>query len=123
MRENHDTQSFEYIIINEDELYIASTTPEEILHMLQDKYKINLYLRDNYPPDPGGRDTCQCQIKKYLEKLYVNVSMLFNNKLPMDLSIAFKSINLLIKKVNLNLIHNKNTYVHFNHSSRKRKLD
>ena len=47
MRENHNTQSCEYIIICQDGLYIASTTPEEILHMLKDKYKINIYLQEN----------------------------------------------------------------------------
>ena len=47
MRENHSTQSFEYIIICQNGLYIASTTPEEILHMLKDKYKINIYLQIN----------------------------------------------------------------------------
>ena len=36
MRENHTTQSSEYIIIYEDEVYIVSTAPEEILHTLQD---------------------------------------------------------------------------------------
>ena len=41
MRENHNTQSCEYFIIYQDDLYIASTTPEEILHILPDKYKIN----------------------------------------------------------------------------------
>ena len=44
MRENHNTQSCEYIIICQNGLYIVSTTPEEILHMLKDKYKINIYL-------------------------------------------------------------------------------
>ena len=44
MRENHNTQSSEYIIIFEDELYIVSTTPEEILLMLKDKYKINIHM-------------------------------------------------------------------------------
>ena len=43
MRENHNTQS--YIIICQDGLYILSTTPEEILHMLKDKYKIYLSTR------------------------------------------------------------------------------
>ena len=33
MRENHNTQSCVYIIICQDALYIASTTPEEILHI------------------------------------------------------------------------------------------
>ena len=39
MKENHNTQSCEYIIICQDGLYIASATPEEILHMLKDKYE------------------------------------------------------------------------------------
>ena len=123
MRENHNSQYSEYIIIYEDELYIVSTTPEQILHMLKDKYKINIYLQDKYPHDPSGRDICQCQIKEYLEKLYENDNMLFNDKLPTDLHISFEIIKLLIKKGNLNLIHSKNTYEHFNYSSRKRKLD
>ena len=58
MRENHDTQSSEYIIICQDGLFIVSTTPDEILHMLKDKYKINIYLQEKYPHDPGGRDIC-----------------------------------------------------------------
>ena len=40
MRENHNTQSSECIIICQDGLFIISTTPDEILHMLKDKYKI-----------------------------------------------------------------------------------
>ena len=64
MRENHNTQSSEYIIICQDGLYIVCTTPEEILYMLKDKYKINIYLQDKYPHDPGGRDICHCQIKE-----------------------------------------------------------
>ena len=56
MRENHNTQSSEYIIICQDGLYIVSTTSEEILYMLKDKYKINIYLQDKYPHDPGGKD-------------------------------------------------------------------
>ena len=38
--------------------------------MLQDKYKIIIYLQGKYPHDPGGRDICQT--KEYLEKLYEN---------------------------------------------------
>ena len=41
MRENHNIKSCEYIIICQDGLYILSTTPEEFLYMLNDKYKIN----------------------------------------------------------------------------------
>ena len=121
MREIHNTQSSEHIIICQDGLYIVSTTPEEILYMLKDKYKIDIYLQDKYPHDPGGKDNSQ--IKQYLEHLYENMNILFNNKFPTDLHIAFKIIKLLIEKGNLNLIHNKDSYQHFNHLSRKRKLD
>ena len=114
IRENHKTKSSEYIFICQDDLYIASTTPEEILHISKGKYKINIYLQ-------GGRDICQ--IKEYLEKLYANVNMLFNNKLPTDLYSTFQIIKLLIEKGNLNLGHNKNSYQNFNYLPRKRNLD
>ena len=68
MRENHKKKSSEYIFICQDDLYIASTTPEIFLNMLKDKYKINIHLEGKYPHDHGGRDICQ--IKEYLEKLY-----------------------------------------------------
>ena len=121
MTENHNTRSSEYIIICQDGLYIVSTTPEEILYMLKDKYKIKIYLQYKYPHDPAGKDNYQ--IKEYLEHLYENMNILFNIKFPTDLHIAFKIIKLLIEKGNLNLIHNMNTYQYFNHLSRKRKLD
>ena len=121
MRENHNIQSSEYIIICQDGLYIVSTTPEEILYMLNDKYKINIYLQDEYPHDPGGKDNHQ--IKEYLEHLYENMNILFHNKFPTELYTEFHIIKLLIEKGNLNLIHNKNSYQHFNCLSRKRKLD
>ena len=98
-----------------------NTTPDEILHMLEDKYKINIYLQDKYPHDPSGKDNYQ--IKEYLEHLYENMNILFNNKFPTELHTEFHIIKLLIEKGNLNLIHNKNTYQHFNSMSRKRKLD
>ena len=91
-----------------DGLYIASTTPEEILLMLKDKYKINIYLQDKYPHDPGGKD--KYQIKEYLENLYENMNILFNDKLPTDLHNAFQIIKLLIEKGNLHLIPNENSY-------------
>ena len=121
MRENHNTQSSEYIIICQDGLYIVFTTPEEILYMLKDKYKINIYLQDKYPHDPVGKDNYQ--IKEYLQHLYENMNFLFNNKFPTDLHTEFEIIKLLIEKGNLNLIHNQNSYQHFNSMSRKRKLD
>ena len=93
------------------------TTPEEVLPFLQDKYKINIYLEGKYPHDPGG--TMICQLSKYLEKYYVNVTILFNGKVPTDLQISLKIMKLLITKGNLNLIHNKTTYEHLHHLSRK----
>ena len=104
----------------QDGLFIVS--PEEILQMLLDKYKINIYLQDKYLHDPGGKDIYQYQIKEYLENLYGNMNILFNNKLLTDLYISFQIIKLLIEKGNLNLIHTKNLYQHFNWVSRKRKL-
>ena len=109
MRENHDTQSSEYIIISQDGLFIVSTTPGEILQMLKDKYKINIFLQDKYPHDPGGKD--KYQFKEYLEHLYENMNILFKNKIPTDLHTEFHIIKLLSEKGNLNLIHNENSIV------------
>ena len=119
MKENHNTQSCEYIIICQDGLYIASTTPEEIVHMLEDKYKIfkinilMILVEEIY----------KYQVKEYLENLYDNMNILFNDNLQTNLNTAFQIIKLLIGKGNLNLTHNTNSYQHFNHLSRKRKLD
>ena len=60
---------------------------------------------------------------EYLENLYDNIIIIFNDYLTTDLITAFQIIKLLIEKGNLNLIHNKNSYQHFNFLSRKRKLD
>ena len=49
--------------------------------------------------------------------------MLFKDKLPTYLHITCAIIKLLIKKGNLNLVHNQHTYQHFKYLSRKRKLD
>ena len=46
-----------------------------------------------------------------MEELYINDNMLFKDKLPQDLYIAFKIIKLLIEKGNFNLIQAK---VHIN---------
>ena len=62
MRVNHKTQSCECIMIHQDELYIASSTLQEILHIVKDKYKIKInpndYQRSNFPYDPGGTLIC-----------------------------------------------------------------
>ena len=118
MREKHRTQSSEYIVICQNELYIASQTPEEIVHTLMDKYMIHIYQGSNFPHDPGG--TSICQIKKYVERLYANVNILFNkDNLPKDLHIVFEIIKLLIIKGNLSLILNKSTYEHIRISSKE----
>ena len=62
MRVNHKTKSCECIIIHQDELYITSSTLQEILHIVKEKYKIkinpNNYLESNFPYDPGGTMIC-----------------------------------------------------------------
>ena len=62
MKVNHETKSCECIIIHQDELYIASSTIQEILHIVKDKYKIKIisndYLESNFPYDPGGTMIC-----------------------------------------------------------------
>ena len=62
MRINHKTQSCECIIIHQDELYIALSTLQEILHIVKDKYNIkinpNNYLESNFTYDPGGSMIC-----------------------------------------------------------------
>ena len=65
MRVNHKTKSCEYIILHEDELYIASSTLQEILHIVKAKYKIkvnpNNYLESDFPYDPAGTMICYLQ--------------------------------------------------------------
>ena len=62
MTVNHKTKSCECIIIHQDELYIASNTLQEILHIVKDKYKIKInpidYQGSNFPYDPGGTLIC-----------------------------------------------------------------
>ena len=80
---NLQTKSSEYIVICQDDLYIVSQTPEETLNMLQDKNKININLADKYPHGPGG--TMICPLKKCPGELYVNVNILFKDKIPTDI--------------------------------------
>ena len=62
IRVNHKTKSCECIIIHQDELYIASNTLQEILHIVKKKYKIKInpndYQGSNLPYDPGGTMIC-----------------------------------------------------------------
>ena len=64
-----------------------------------------------------------CQLRKYLEKFLVNITILFQDKLLTDLQISLNIMNLLITKQNLNLIHNETTYEHLHHLSGRRKLN
>ena len=72
MRVNHKTKSCECIIIHQDELYIASSTLQEILHIVKEKYKIKIipndYQGSNFPHDPGG--SIICQLIKYLKRFF-----------------------------------------------------
>ena len=62
MRVNHKTKSCECIFIHQDELYIASNTLQEIIHIVKEKYKIKInphvYLESNFPYDTGGTMIC-----------------------------------------------------------------
>ena len=62
MRTNHKSKSCECIIIHQDELYIASSTLQENLHIVKEKYNIkinsNIYQGSNFPYDPGGTIIC-----------------------------------------------------------------
>ena len=62
MRANHQTKSCECIILHQDELYIASSTLQEILHIVKEKYNIKInsndYQGSNFPYDPGGTMIC-----------------------------------------------------------------
>ena len=62
MKVNHETKSCEYIIFHQDELYIASSTLQEILHIVKEKYNIkinsNVYQGSDFPYDPGGKMIC-----------------------------------------------------------------
>ena len=74
MRVNHKTKSCEYIIIHQDELYIASNTLQEILHNVNDKYKIKInphvYQGSNFPYDPEGTMTCYLQSQCHTQEKY-----------------------------------------------------
>ena len=62
MRVNDKTKSCECIIIHWDELYIASSTLQGILHIVKNKYKIKIISNDyqgsDFPYDPGGTMIC-----------------------------------------------------------------
>ena len=62
MRVNHKTKSCECMIIHQDELYIASSTLQENLHIVKHKYKIkinpNVYQGSNFPYDQGATMIC-----------------------------------------------------------------
>ena len=62
MRAKPNTKSCECIIIHQDELYIASSTLQEILHIVKENYNIkinsNVYQESDFPYDPGGTMIC-----------------------------------------------------------------
>ena len=62
MRVHHKTKSCECINIHQDEIYIVSSTIQEILHIVKDNNKIKInsndYQGSNFPYDPGGTMIC-----------------------------------------------------------------
>ena len=115
MRQNLKTTSSEYIIIYHDELYIASTTPEEILNICKTNMRSILILNLIFH-------------MILVEELLVNSRN--NLKSSMQMSIFFSKTTylkiytlILIKKGNLNLIHNRNSYQHLLYLSQGTKLD
>ena len=70
MKVNHKTKSCECIVIYQDELYIASSTFQEVLHIVKDKCKIKInpidYQGSNFPYDPVGKNIgqqyCWCSL-------------------------------------------------------------
>ena len=90
-----------------------------MLMILQAPYQSRFYLGAEDPIDPGGKMICQ--LRKYLEKLYVNVTILFKDKIPRDQVFSLKIMKILITKGNLTLIPKETTHEHINDLSRKRK--
>ena len=62
MRAKNNTKSCECIILHQDELYIASSTIQVIIHIVKENHKIKInlndYLESNFPYDPGGTLIC-----------------------------------------------------------------
>ena len=100
-KKNLKTQCSEYMVIYQDDLYIASPTPEVILNILQDKYKLDInpdfYLGAKYPIDPGG--AMICQLRKYLKRLHVNIAILFKENLPKDLTFLEKMLKRTLSRL------------------------
>ena len=76
MRVNHKTKYRECIVIHYDELYIASNTFQEILHIVKDRYKIKIISNDyqgsNFPYDLGGTMICQLQSQYDTQQNYIS---------------------------------------------------
>ena len=62
-----------------------------------------------------------CQLRKYLEKLYANVTILINDNPPKDINFPLKIMEILITKGNETLMLKEATEGHLTDLSRKRK--
>ena len=62
-------------------------------------------------------------ISRNILKSYMSMLIIFSTAIFLEIHIAFEIIKLLIKKGNQNYIHNENSYMHLNHSSKMRKLN
>ena len=79
MRAKHNTKSCECIIIHQDELYIASSTLQEILHIVKEKYNVkinsNVYQGSDFPYDPGGTMICYLQFQLDTQQnIHINIT-------------------------------------------------
>ena len=86
-----------YIAVYQDDLYIASPMPEDIVSTLRTKYKLDInadyHLGVTYPNDTGGTMICKFQI--YLEEFHEKFTKLFTNNPPKYLEIYLRIINIL----------------------------
>ena len=123
MRENLIPSFCEYIAVCQDDLYIASPTPEDCVNTLKTKYRLNInadyHLGAKYPNDPYG--TMICQLKKYLEELHEKFTKLFTDNPPKDLEIYIKIIKILTTNGNPTLMPKEVAGEYLNDLSRKRK--
>ena len=64
-----------------------------------------------------------CQLRKYIEQIYVNVTILFNENPPKDLKFFLKIMEILITKGNLTLMLKEAMDEHLNLSRKQRHLN
>ena len=89
MRAKHNIKSCECIIIHQDELYIASSTIQEILHIMKEEYKIKIisndYLESDFSYDAGGTMICylkfQLDTQQSIHIYIINILNFINSRI------------------------------------------